>query len=159
MRKVENILLLSIVLILLSWIIGGIPADATMDIHAYDTLYVIGGLPVISFVVGIPLLLYFLYWVIRKRQGSIKRWVSLLHIIPTSLVIILLGMGIFFPSLLSALIPENSASEGWAYYNNFTAINKVVTVSMLLFLAMQVFFLIYFIIEMIRPQKPGKLAI
>ena len=147
MRKIENLLLVPFLLIVLALCLRG---HSTLDIHLHDTYYVIAPWPLAQLFVVWLFILFLLYKLIRKRRQFVNNWWAISHITVTTL---LTGL-IWFSYLFNNRLPRWYISDSlettlriWAAYN------QLLVISCMIFLFVQVIFLIYFIVQMIKPRR------
>ena len=139
MQKVENSLILP-VLFLFVW---SLTVSESLDVHLNDTYIVVAGFSALRTLASFFLILFGLYKTIRHRHDVINLFIAIPHILFTS---ILIGC------LLAPL-------EGKRNYIDYSSWNSVPwdAIGLLTFLLIQVIFLIYFIVEIVKKPTPSVL--
>ncbi len=137
MQKVENSLILP-VLFMYVW---SLTVSGSLDLHLHDTYYVVAGFSALRGLAGFLLVTFGLYKTIRYRHDVINLFIAVPHILLSN---ILIGC------LLAPL-------EGKRSYVEFSAWNAVpwAAIGLLSFLVIQVIFVIYFIMEIVKKPVPG----
>lgn len=147
MKKVENLLLLPVLLIGLMLLLAG---TATIDISGGFHFYIIANSVVMPFVIGFFFLEFVLYKLIRKRHNAINdRW-AWIHIGGSFLLV-----AIFEYCVLYRGVPAWNLSLVTAdtYYTYMIITQQLLIIDALLFLLLQVVFLSYFAIQMFKKNR------
>ena len=150
MRKIENLLLLTAVVVLCWPHIDGY----TYDLHLHDTYFVIA-FPKFFFAEFLMVLFLF-YKLIRKRHGSVNRLMAVAHVFIT----LLFMLGALY---LFVTVQTLNMSKGYLDYSNWQNIRDenrfrdlMLLVFVVVFLIIQVIFFLYFIIRLVeQPVAPG----
>ena len=139
MQKVENSLILP-VLFLYVW---SLTISGSLDFHLHDTYFVVEGFSALRGLAGFLLILFGLYKTIRYRHDIINLFIAVPHILLTCILI-----GCLLVSF-----------EGKRNYVDFSSWNSVQlgAMGLLSFLLLQVIFVIYFIVEIIKKPVPSAL--
>jgi hypothetical protein len=147
MKKIENLLLLTAVVVLCWPRIG----SCTYDLHLHDTYFVIA-FPKFFFA-ELLLVLFLFYTIIRKRHRSVNRLMAATHVFITVL---------FIASVLYAYmtVQNLNRSAGYLDYSNWQNIrtenwfrNLILLIFIIVFLIIQIIFFLYFIIRLV--QQPA----
>jgi cytochrome c oxidase subunit I len=151
MKKTENILLVPMAIMLGITLFSVFLGNSTVDIHLHDTLFVISQQYISSVLLGLLIVIYGFYKIIRQKRGSINKWVAFFHIIVTLLFIVLVAASIVYPFMGSVPRTYIDANSGW--FDEFFIFERIISTAALSFLLSQLIFIIYFAVEMIRPRK------
>ena len=142
MQKVENSLLLA-VLFLFVW---SLTVTGSMDLHLHDTYFVIAGVSALRFLAGFFLILFGLYKTIRHRHDVINLFIAVPHILLTFI-------------LIGSLLASFGEKRNYVEFSTWQAEGKLLwcAVGLMSFLLIQVIFLIYFLVQIIKKPAPGDL--
>jgi hypothetical protein len=143
MRTIENWLLLP-VLVLYIWSLNLI--DDSLDIHLHDTYYVLEGVSFTRVLAGFLLLIFGLYKIIRYRHQFINRVFALPHI----LLSVLLTAFLLYPVTAK---PRDLDYNNWLVYQKY---GQRSAVAGLLFVLIQVIFLVYFVVQLLKKPVVSK---
>jgi heme/copper-type cytochrome/quinol oxidase subunit 1 len=146
MRKIENILLLPVlVLIVLLFLTG----DATLDFHLHDTYFVIALAHVIKWFLYWLMVAYILYTVIRYRHKRVNTAWAITHISLTIIPIVLIWY--------LAVPPDLKLSDDHAYLAYEQAFHRKwewrylwLGILGMGFLLNQIVFLVYFVTRLFQ---------
>lgn len=141
------------------WLLAGIPLifflvsriwmpDQAMDIHLHDTMYVIA-LRYVFFLLLLPMLFFtVMHFYLRTRKWRNKGicnwhlWISIFSLLVISVFLI-------WPS--SGPVSDTVTAEQWKDQNQVQdGLYFILLIVLLLFAAMQIFFLFYFMIGLIK---------
>jgi len=146
MKKIENLLFLPV--LALCFYGASKYSSTTLDIHLYDTYYVVAIAPLTGWALAWLLGVILLFKVIRRRHQSI----NIKFAIPYIALTLVLFLVLWLPS--GAETGDNGISDEqlsrWLLYNQL----RVAATT--LFALAQVTFLIYFIVQLMkRPRLSG----
>jgi len=141
MRKIENWLLLPAFILLFRSIIEPLQS---FDIHLHDTYFVFDGVSLLRFPAYALLIIFGMYKTVRHRHENIDPVFALPHIVIT---ILLTGV-LLFPSTTGKRYVDftNWSTIGFMQWN---------VLSFVAYLLVQVIFLGYFVVQLIRKPAPG----
>ena len=157
--KIERLLLVFICLLIVGMICWPFLLNrASWDFHVHDTYYVVTTQPVIVYGFVYCCFLFGLYTVVRKKSGRLNLAIGLFHIIATTAFI---G---FFLSLAFFVYDSNRAGFPRRYmdfsklnlYHRFLYLpfyERWLFVLLLLFLAAQLIFFVYFFVQLFSKRK------
>ncbi|WP_207510810.1 hypothetical protein [Longitalea luteola] len=144
MRKLENLLII-IVLIILFYSASKY-GDASIDVHFHDTFYVINSAYIGGWFAVWLLIIFLLFKVVRRRHHYVSPLITLTY---TTLTLLF-----FCVFLLLGLV--NGASNGAGFSNaDLDALifrNKLRVVAAWCLLAVQVIFLTYFAVQLLKKR-------
>jgi heme/copper-type cytochrome/quinol oxidase subunit 1 len=146
MKKIENILLLPVLVLIVLMFLAG---DATLDFHLHDTYFVIALAHVIKWFLYWLVVAFILYTVIRYRHKRVNTAWAITHISLTIIPIVLIWY--------LAVPPQLNLSDGhdyWAFEQAFQSKwewrNLWLVILALAFLLTQIVFLVYFVTRLFQ---------
>ena len=141
MKKIENFLFLP-VLVLVFYSMSKY-SDAPIDVHFNDTYYMIPTAPLTGWLAVWLLLVFLLFKVIRRRQQSVHKKFAIVY---------LTGTVLFFAVFLLLGLSGDHSENGFSDSELDTLIFKdhVRVVAAWCFMATQVMFLIYFVMQFLK---------
>jgi heme/copper-type cytochrome/quinol oxidase subunit 1 len=137
MQKVENSLILP-VLFLYVW---SLTVSESLDFHLHDTYFVVAGFSAMRMLASFFLILFGLYKTIRHRHDVINLFIAVPHILLTSI-------------LIGCLLAPLEGERNYIDYNSWNSVPWD-AIGLLTFLLIQVIFVIYFIIEVVKKPAPA----
>jgi heme/copper-type cytochrome/quinol oxidase subunit 1 len=146
MKKIENVLILPILVLL---VLMFLPGTSTIDVHLHDTYYVIAFGHLIKWFLYWLVVVFILYTIIRYRHKRVNtRW-AISHIVISFLLIGLVG----FLAYAIYNKPRDYVSyvEEWGKWRLY---NQMIGFAMLAFLINQIVFLIYFVTRLFQTPEP-----
>ena len=149
MKKVENLLLLPIVVLFVLSLLAG---NSTLDIHLHDTYYVINNYNLAKWFTWWLVVMFILYKLIRRKQGRVdERW-AVPHIAVTVVLIALM----WFPAVMdNGPMPRRYLDYGNDMLQQMITWYRIIFIGGLVFALVQLAFLVYFIIQLIRSPRPN----
>ncbi|THU35822.1 hypothetical protein FAM09_20720 [Niastella caeni] len=142
MKKIENFLFLPVLVLL--FYSASKYSDTTIDIHLYDTYYLISSAAVAGWFALWLLIVILLFKRIRQRHRLVHQKVVLIYSMLT-----LVSLGLFLFAGLSGG-PSNAAGYTDADLDAMIFRNKLGMVAGWSCLAVQVIFLIYFVVQTVK---------
>ena len=119
-------------------------SSSGLDIHLHDTYYVVSNIHLSVVFLAYSLLIYAAYFLLRKINQPVSKSITIIQI--TGLVVAILASSI--PNNIPEISNQPTHYYDYSTWNSFTkfaAINKLVTIAAIVFIASQVVFFLYFI--------------
>ncbi len=139
MKKVK-LHFLFLVLPIVFLIVGFLSTDETLDINVHDTYYVVAH-SFVYWIYSICLFLLFgIYWLFELLKVNLNNLLSKVHIIGT----IISMLGLCFPYHFIFAIPK------FPLFDDYEKINLCLTICAILFVLLQIVFLLNILITLIK---------
>jgi hypothetical protein len=153
MKKIENLLLLPVLLVLLTLLPDSM---ANIFISGGFTFYVIANSAVMPFVIGFLFLAFAFYKLIRRRHGAVDHRWAWGHIGGSFLLLAVFECCILYRGMAAWHLNTVTSDSYYTAYTYLVISQQVLIVTALLFVAIQIIFLLYFIIQLLKKSRLGQ---
>ena len=118
--------------------------NSALDIHLYDTYYVINNIPFSLIFLTYSFIIYSSYFLLRNINRSVSKPIALIQIMGILILIFSISIPNNIPKISNHPLHHYDYST-WDSFKKFAALNELATIAAIFFIISQIVFFLYFI--------------